>query len=373
MKKNVIRESNFELMRIISMFFIVLFHMFISTGGSIINYTTGHTKSIVELLCMIIIVHVNSFILVSGYFQYDKKSSMKKVLKLLLMAWFYKVVIAIIFYTICKEKFVFLSFLKIISPIEYPGSWFLTVYILLYILSPYINIIINKLNKKEYQKLLITLFVVCSIIPTITDQATFSSTGFTIVHFVYIYIVGAYLKKYPISKEESIKKISMKKKRIILVMTFLGIGIINFLMYKTAKSLLNNVNSNTIEYVANAIVKNLFYYQNPLLIIQSISYFLFFETLSFKNKFINKIASMIFAVYIIHENQFINKVLYKKIGVLTGKIFGFQIIIKAIVYSVIVMIVCIIIEFLRIKLFDLIKKLFPKKYFNIEKINFIKQ
>ena len=78
-----IRESNYELMRIISMFFIVVYHMLIVTGGQLINHTVGFTQIFLEVLSLILIVHVNSFVLISGYFQYNRKTSLKKVLSFL--------------------------------------------------------------------------------------------------------------------------------------------------------------------------------------------------------------------------------------------------------------------------------------------------
>lgn len=72
------RDSNFELMRLISMFFIVMYHFIIPTGGNLINTTAGMTNVIIDLICLLIVVHVNSFVLITGYFQCEKKFSWKK-------------------------------------------------------------------------------------------------------------------------------------------------------------------------------------------------------------------------------------------------------------------------------------------------------
>ena len=359
MKKE--RCSNFELMRIVSMFLIVLFHMIISTGGNLINNTTGLTKVILEFICMIIIVHVNSYILVSGYFQHDKKFSLKKMLSLIGMAWFYKVAIAGVIYFLNIHDFSTLEVIKILSPIEVQNNWFLVIYLAMYIISPYMNILIEKLSQKEHRKFIIILFIVFTIIPTITNQNTFGNTGFSLIHFMYLYIVGSYLKKYPTSENIHFKNYSNNKKRIIYLSAFLFIGTFNFVMYEFSTQIQSITESNTINYVANAIIKNLFYYQNPILIVQSICYFLFFETLNFKNKFVNKIASLIFSVYIIHENPFVVKHMYKLLNINTGKmIYGNRILIKMILATIIVMTVCLIIELIRTKTLKLIKKAFSK-------------
>ena len=63
--KEKVRQSNFELMRLISMFFIVLYHMIIITGGDLIHHTSGMTNVILDFISLFIIVHVNSFILIT--------------------------------------------------------------------------------------------------------------------------------------------------------------------------------------------------------------------------------------------------------------------------------------------------------------------
>lgn len=365
MKKE--RNSNFELMRIISMFFIVLFHMIIPTGGNLINNTGGLTKVLLEFICMVIIVHVNSYILVSGYFQYDKKFSFKKILNLAGMAWFYKVVIALIMYFTKLHEFSILEIIKILSPIEYQNNWFLIAYISMYILSPYMNILIEKLSQKEHRKLIIILFIVFTIIPTITFQSTFHNTGFDLIHFLYLYIVGAYLKKYPIKENIHFKNYSKTKKRWIFLILFLFFGIFNFLLYEFSLQLKNMTSSNTINYYANLISTNAYYYQNPILIFQSICYFLFFETLDFKSKIINKIASLIFAVYIIHENPFVLRYMYKFLGINTNTMHSSSILIRMVISTIFVMVACLAIEFIRTELMRIIKKLFNKNKEN--KIN----
>ena len=62
------RNSNFELMRIVSMFFVVLWHIILH--GNVINNCANPTiKILLQIIMFCIIIHVNSFVLLSGYFQ----------------------------------------------------------------------------------------------------------------------------------------------------------------------------------------------------------------------------------------------------------------------------------------------------------------
>ncbi|MBP3635492.1 MAG: acyltransferase family protein [Bacilli bacterium] len=357
MKKEV-RLSNFELMRIISMFFIVFFHMIISTGGNLLNHTTGILHIVLEFISMIIIVHVNSFVLLSGYFQYNKKFSSKKFFHLVFMVWIYEIVLALIFGLTQLHEFSLVNIIKIISPLEFNNLWYFKVYMALYLISPYINILIKNLDQKEHRKLLILLFLMFSIVPTITNQNTFSNTGFTLIQFIFLYIFGSYLRKYPISLNTHFLNYSNKKKFIIFASIFVFLGSFNFLILQFCNNILTITTNEFIVYVADAILRNLYYYQNPILIVQSISYFLMFETLNIKIRVINKISSGIFAVYVITENPNMVKELYKFLKVDTGEmVYDKIILVKILVYSAILVLLCVIIELIRKNISKLIKNI----------------
>lgn len=77
MKKD--KKSNFELMRILSMFFIVIYH--IIYHGKMLQNSSGTILLILQLIICITLVHVNSFVLITGYFQYNKSFSLKRFLQ----------------------------------------------------------------------------------------------------------------------------------------------------------------------------------------------------------------------------------------------------------------------------------------------------
>ena len=90
-----VRNSNFELMRIVSMFLIVLWHV-IMHGNLLINCANPAIKIILEIIMFCIIVHVNSFVMLSGYFQSKSKFKLSKLIKIILQVIFYSIVILIV-------------------------------------------------------------------------------------------------------------------------------------------------------------------------------------------------------------------------------------------------------------------------------------
>ena len=347
-----IRQSNFECMRIVSMFFIVLFHFIIPTGGNLLNHSTLLTSKVLTFIVLIIIVHVNSFILLTGYFGYKEKPKIKKVIYLFLEAYFYSILIALLLKGFKKVEIE--DFYSILSPFEYPNMWFLTTYAALYLLSPYINIVIEKLKKKDLEKLILLLLTMYCGLSIISRKHLFFNEGFSLEHFVMMYIIGAYLSKYGLP----IKKMNQKKKRILFLM-----AILSFLTYEGTTLIMNHTTNRFINGIANNIKSVVLNYNTPFIIIQSIAYFLLFETFTFKSKIINALAKPLFAIYIITEQPIMIKFMYKELKINIGVLYTLDIIPRIIAYSILIMILCIGIDYIRILFINLLfdKKVYDKK------------
>lgn len=128
------RFSNYELMRIISIYFVILGHT-LSWGGIDANSTPA-VNTLIKFIYAIIIVHVNSFILVSGYFQSESKFKLIKVIKLLFYMWLYTLIFTLIGYKFGWIEYTMTGFIQTILPIKFSSYWFIKVYIVLYCLSP---------------------------------------------------------------------------------------------------------------------------------------------------------------------------------------------------------------------------------------------
>ena len=138
-------------------------------------------------------------------------------------------------------------------------------------------------------------------------------------------------------------------------------GIFNFLLYRFAINSLITSNGSIIKEIGNTIMNATFYYEYPTIIIQSVAFFLIFDTFKFKSKIINKISSSVFAVYVITETIYMRDYMYARMGILKYyEAFDHTIIPKVLLYSVIIFIVCIVIELLRKLFIKLICKLYKE-------------
>ena len=365
-----IRQSNLELMRIISMIFIIIYHIIIH--GNLLTHTDGVIYFCLNLLLSIIIIHVNSFVIVSGYFNYNKEFSFKKVISLLNQVFFYSLLIVIIFQSCHLIDFSNIQILKQLSYIPFSDYWFIKDYIILYCISPFLNILIRNINKKQYKNLLITLFIFFSIIPTLTGNNTFNSNnGYSLYQFVFLYFLGAYLHIYPIEKSILFKNLNKRKTQLTLVIIFFICAILNLSLYFLSEYI-GTFNSNIFNEISNYLHNSFLSYCNPIVIIQTICYFLYFRTLDVKNRLVNIISKFTFGVYLIHDNSFIRQFLYKWINIDKGTmIYSKSLLIKIILYGFIIYILCVIIDLIRYYLFKFITRLKLSKKISNKFENFI--
>ena len=333
------RNSNYELMRIVSMFLIVLYHALLH--GNVINNSTGNLKIFFELLEFMTLVHVNSFVLLSGYFQVDSKFKQSKVWSITNSCIFYKALVIIIFSLFGIMTFSKTTIFQELFPLNLTEYWFIKYYLFLYCLSPFINKAISNFDKKTFKKLLVLIFVIFSIIPIITGNQGFENTGYTFLQFTYLYLIGAYFKKFPVVV-----------KRIKLVLIFIVSIILNYLIYKLTFKV-QGIN-NLIDWFSNNIKLFSIYYSNPFVMIQSIAYFLLFGTFKFKNKFINKLASLCFGVYLIHDNNIVRGYIYRWLKIDNGLINNISYVFYLIIIVILIYIVCSLIEYIRQVIFRFI-------------------
>lgn len=157
------RKSNIELLRIVSMLMIVTMH-FLGHGGVIRSFDD---VSAIQLICEFINgmcrVAVNCFILISGYFLIESKFKCEKVIKLGVEIWFYSILIYLILTLTGMVKVSFKDLIYAIFPISTNSDAFSIEYIIMYLLSPFMNIMIKGMDKKQFKslmKILILFFVV---------------------------------------------------------------------------------------------------------------------------------------------------------------------------------------------------------------------
>ena len=143
------RDSSIELLRIISMFMIVMHHFAIHGGFSFAAQTLTVPRFWYSFIIMGGKTGVNIFVLISGYFLINdryKFPKLKNVLKLLGQVLFYSVIFTAIFGFLGLKKITRTLLIETFLPVTYGSYWFASAYVVLYLLHPFINVLLLKLK-----------------------------------------------------------------------------------------------------------------------------------------------------------------------------------------------------------------------------------
>lgn len=286
------RDSNFELLRILAILFIISFHC--AWEGGFEYPAFCFNKFLVESFHMLGEIGVNLFILISGYHMIRGRFKIKKLIALLLQVQFYNwicVFLCVHFGTLTLDRrTVFINFF----PVTEYKYWFATVYILLYLFSPYINRLLLCLSRKEFQKMLLLCLAVFCIFPTVYGALkNDTETLFYYNRFIWlliVYMIGAYIRLYPPVKYGSFAK-------------WLGISALIFFFMEFAIYVMERFQPffNKVGIVGG----NYFWRPNTIPIAAvSLSLFLCFRFIKVKPiKAVNLLASTTFGIYLLHDGQ----------------------------------------------------------------------
>lgn len=328
------RSSNFELLRILSIIMVIMSH-FCLFSGIVEQYPIMSIQSVLISSLRIGVIANYVFIIITGYFMINSQVKYEKIISLILETIFYSITIFLILKLSGIVEITNIQMIKSFLPMFF-GNWFIIYYILLYLLIPYLNKFIKSINKNEFQKLLILLFILNFLIPTLTNNIwNYTYHDF----FITSYFAGAYIKLYCEDKYKNNKKIFL----LILCEIIFGILSVYVLQFLGEKLSITSFLNKSEYFIRNS------YSFFP--IIMSISLVLLFRNIKIQNNtIINYFSSSTLGIYLIHENFLMRDLIWKKLFIIELSNNILVLLIFAIFKVVIVYIVCLIIDKIRVLL-----------------------
>lgn len=169
------RDYTLDLIRIIAAFTVISVHFFLNNGfyGQIM---TGKHMYLMTIIRNFFMICVPLFIILTGYLMEKKKLGKKfyqgitKTLCIYVLASIaciiYKTSVGITDYDLKHAVFAILDFSGA------PYSWYIEMYIGLFLLIPFLNLIFLNLNQKQRKLLIITLLLLTAV-PTFTNIYNF--------------------------------------------------------------------------------------------------------------------------------------------------------------------------------------------------------
>lgn len=186
-----------ELLRMVCMFFIV-FHHFVQamytyiSGYGLESRMTSTAPMLLTFLGTFALVGVNVFVLISGY--YSIRPSWRNFWSFYLQVGFYAGLFYWFHMIIDGVTFNRWLILNTLFPISHnQGLWFVPTYFALYLLSPLLNMAIDKMSRKELL-LAVLLLTIVNVWLGFFNQLGMNSTGYNLMQFVFLYVIGRYVR-----------------------------------------------------------------------------------------------------------------------------------------------------------------------------------
>ncbi|MEG1752255.1 MAG: acyltransferase [Clostridia bacterium] len=324
-KNTNVRESNFELLRILAMFLITFFH-FIGHGGFLAN-SIGVNHTLFKITETIFSISVNLFVMISAYFLATKKIKIKKIIYLWLTVVFYSFSLYLLSLAVGWNTFDWNNIFSDIITVLGLDYWFFSTYLLFCFAIPFLNIWITNMTQKMHGLACLFAFVL-TIISFFGAQIVGLDKGFNVIWFIFLFIFASYIKLYDTKK-------------------------INNYWY-----LLIYAIATTLTYFLGQS------YCSPFVLLSTISIFMIFKNFKIKNlklsKFINYVSGLTFGIYLLSDNHSFKMFMYLNIFNVNDYYLSKYSYLICFAFVIITFVVCALIEAFRKLIVLLIKKIISK-------------
>lgn len=289
------RDSKYEVLRLIAMLFIVLCHYSWDVKW---NNSDNMQRFLHIQFFPLGQIGVYLFILISAYFlskrETNIKASINRVVPLWIKTVFYSWLFVLLNFIFHFKPFNVKDIIVSIFPVLFNNYWFMTCFILLMMLLPVLNWMIQDLSKKEIEFYLVILILFIVIIPILKpNNAPFGEPWSTSLLGV-VYLIGGYIRKY---------KINLK---IIYCCLLILLGLVG--EYLSMFILKSHVDTDDFLCGMTRFSYGIF----PLLVAIGI-FELSQKMKTFYNPIINFFASNVLAAYLITDNIFFKDFLWNQL------------------------------------------------------------
>ena len=283
-----IRQSNFELFRIITMLLVIAHHYVVNSGiaaagGPIFADPTAPHSLYLLLWGGWGKTGINCFVLLSGYFMCEKSITLRKFLKLLCEFMFYRIVIMAVFWLTGYEKITPAGIIDVLIPVTELSDGFAGAYLVFFLFIPFLNILIRNLTERQHIRLLaLTAFMYVFLG---TFRPVFSVTMNYVSWFAVLFLLASWIRLYPKKFFDGAKRWALIAGACILL-SAASIVVCSWVSARIGK---------TYYYVAVTDCNTL------LAVCTGTALFLFFRNLRIRpNRVINAMAATTFGVFCIH-------------------------------------------------------------------------
>lgn len=268
------RNSSFELLRIFSQVFIVLYHICYIWQGKVYS-----SQAFFQAVSIPLHIGVVVFVLLSGYFTIKLKiSGLVKLLGI-----FFVYCLPEVIYSVATAKDT-LHTIRSIMFFSNSHFWFVKTYLYLFLVSPMINLWLEHATERQrWYMVAVFAFIACYMATSRGDNSL--STGKNLTNFIYFYLVGNQLYYY------RDRWMNIKTRNLLLCYFIFNIVILALVFLCHGN-------------IVGKIIKSLsFPYSSPLILIGGVLFFVIIGKQHIQSRFINYVAASSLAIYLIHGSR----------------------------------------------------------------------
>lgn len=297
------RDANLDLFRIISMLLIIFLHSIDHSGvlerAEVSSNAMYFYVRFTYALCQ---VCVNCYVMLSGYYLVTSTFRLQKLVALWMETVFYSFVLKLLFMVTVQDSVSIISLISCFFPILTGRYWFITIYVGMYLISPFLNKLIHVLNRKEHTILNVCLFILfslwSSLHPSIAGMN--SGGGWGLAWFVVLYLAAAWFRLYYTPKHEPV--------------TLLGIFLLIPLLMAAGQVAAKTVGIGILQ----SIISNWFRYDSAPVYLMTIALFAAFLNIQIQHDRVSKaicsVAPLTLGVYLIHAHANVSPWLWEMLN-----------------------------------------------------------
>ncbi len=338
------RNANVDLSRILATIFVVTLH--VMGEGGILQKLSSDTASywigwFIEICAY---CAINIFVLISGYVMVSKPIKAKSIISLWLQVLFCSVSLTFLSFLLFPETRTIKNLIFSFVPVLSNQWWYISSYFVLFFFIPILNSAIHNLPQKTVKKiLLLFLFGSCASRCVYPVDAFVLNEGYSAIWLIFIYLIGAYIRKYDLQE-----KITATKSLLL----FLAMTLLTFLsragLHFGTKLLLGQ------ERFVNILVS----YTSISVVFSAIFIFMFCLNIRINDvskKIIGLFAPTTLSVYLIHTHPLVFSYIMKDTFVSFAHM-PLLIMLLCIFASILtIFLLCSAVDLLRIQLFKLLR------------------
>ncbi len=291
------RSSNIEILRILSMFFIVASHY--AVWGLKVENKELYIPVKYNFLPLLGGVAICLFILASGYFMAKSKITISKISKVLFHTISYAAILSSIAYFFGPPHFDINLKNVIKSALGITGSyWFINTYIGLMLIVPFLNVLVHHLSHKQHTLCIASLFLLTSFIPTYFHIPTYCSQ---LCFFILLYMIAAFIRTLNLQRLSKWKLIALLSAISTATIAWIYSANIAFKLFES-------------EYLYQTLLYFAVTKESlPVILISILIFLICIKSNIGSSRIINFLASCTLGVYLFHEHPLMRDFIWQKV------------------------------------------------------------